>query len=599
MDLELYVYDLSKGLARMYSLPLTGIQIDAIYHTSLVLNNVEYYFGQGIQTALPGSTHHGQPMEKVHMGTTELPLEVIEEYLQSLASIYTPESYDLFLHNCNNFTQDLAMFLVGKSIPEHIRNLPETFLSTPFGQMLKPQIESALRGVTQAPGPSGIQPAAPRAVPSVSSPAAAAPSATVQIVTNLSQLDAHLASASNSCAVIFFTSATCPPCKMVYPTYDELAAEAGRRAVLVKVDISTAYDVSMKYNVRATPTFMTFLRGEKLDEWSGADPGKLRGNVRLLLEMAYPVHRHRQLHLPSLQRSITNYVMYKKTPPLEKLAQKLQPHDKDPRLLSIIDFIKRRSDNATRLADVPLPSDLPSFAAYLQSTFHATPLENRFAVLDLARLLFIDTRVAAFFAEEPNHTTLATLLSTDNLSTLPYSLRIVMLQLGCNLFNSPLCLDHLSLPHAPYTNGSDGSAHLRSTLLALTTASLLDTHTNLRVVAASLAYNLAAFNHNARIQEPPEPEPLTEESQVELTASLVEAIDQEQDSPEALHGLLFALGLIVYEAPPDGTVLDLCKAMGVAETVKAKGGVEKFKGEQGLVKEVGGELLGTELTPSP
>lgn len=70
---------------------LTGTQIDAVYHTSLVFNNVEYYFGQGIQTALPGSTHHGQPMEKVRMGKSELPFEVIEEYLQSLSSVYTPE----------------------------------------------------------------------------------------------------------------------------------------------------------------------------------------------------------------------------------------------------------------------------------------------------------------------------------------------------------------------------------------------------------------------------------------------------------------------------------------------------------------------------
>lgn len=65
--------------------------MDAIYHTSIVLNGIEYYFGQGIQTSVPGSTHHGQPMEVVKLGTTELPSDVIEEYLGSLATIYTPE----------------------------------------------------------------------------------------------------------------------------------------------------------------------------------------------------------------------------------------------------------------------------------------------------------------------------------------------------------------------------------------------------------------------------------------------------------------------------------------------------------------------------
>jgi thiol-disulfide isomerase/thioredoxin len=540
-------------------------------------------------------------MEKLLLGKTELPIDVIEEYIQSLGSIYTPEvctlthprirhklkhrqSYDLFLHNCNNFTQDLAIFLVGKSIPEHIKNLPQTFLSTPFGQMMKPQIEQALRGVTQAAAP------APQPLPRapVTAAAPARPGA-VRQVSNLSQLEDQLKSAVNSCAVIFFTSATCPPCKVVYPTYDELAEEAGDKAVLIKVDISAAYDVSMKYGVRATPTFMTFLKGNKLDEWSGADPAKLRGNVRLLIEMAHPTHRHRQLHLPSFQRHLSNFVMYKKIPPLDKLVQKLQPHHEDPRLKSMIAFITARSSSTTPTspaADVALPDALPTFASYLQSTFHALPPENHFALVDLARLLFLDTRVSSFFAEEPNHTTLLTLLSPSTSSSCPYNLRIVTLQLICNLFSSPLYLDHLTTNTA--NSGSSSSSNLHATVLTLTISSLLDPHPNLRTVAASLAYNLSAANHNARFAGLPDK--LTEEEQVELTASLVEAIAQEKESAEALHGLLFALGLLVYEAPADGAVVDLCRALGITETVRAKAEMGVFA-KEGVIREVGGELL--------
>ncbi|KAF5855515.1 hypothetical protein ETB97_009092, partial [Aspergillus alliaceus] len=280
MDVELYVYDLSKGLARQWSLPLTGTHMDAIYHTSIVLDGVEYYFGHGIQTSVPGSTHHGQPMER---------------------------SYDLFLHNCNNFTQDLAMFLVGKSIPDHIRNLPQTFLSTPFGQMMKPQIEAALRGVTQAPSaapqPAPGVPAQTMTTPVHQQPTSQPqPHGKVRVVANLAQLERELASASHSCAVIFFTSATCPPCKAMYPVYDELAEEAGAKAALIKVDISTAYDVSMKYPVRGTPTFKTYLKGKEADTWSGANASQLRGNIRLLLEMAHPTHPHHHLDLPTFQR---------------------------------------------------------------------------------------------------------------------------------------------------------------------------------------------------------------------------------------------------------------------------------------------------------
>ncbi|CAI7641408.1 unnamed protein product [Penicillium pancosmium] len=571
MDVELYVYDLSQGLARMYSQPLTGTQIDAIYHTALVLNGVEYFFGQGIQTANPGTTHHGQPMEKVHMGQTELPNEVIEEYLGSLATIYTPE--------------DFAMFLVGKSIPEHIRNLPRTFLDTPFGQMMKPQIENALRGSTQGTGPGTVpgpsfQPQAAHQPRAAQHPAPAS----VRNVSSLSQLESELAAASNTCAVIFFTSSTCPPCKVVYPTYDQLAEEAGDRARLIKVDIGSAYDVSMKYGVRATPTFMTFLKGQKLDQWSGANPGQLSGNVRMLLEMANPTHPHRQLRLPSLQRPISNFVTYKKVPPLDKLVQKLPASFREtPDVASIIDFVKQRqsaSNGNTPVADIRVP-DLHAFATSLQSTYTTLPGDSLFAVVDLVRLLFLDPRVSGYFAEETQHKTLLTLLSplsADDLSNCPYNLRIVALQLSCNLFSTPLYPDQLT----------SATSLLRETTLRLAINSLLDSHSNLRVVAASFAYNLAAYNHNARFDG--NPDPLTEEDQVEVAASLLEAISREDQSIEALHGLLFALGLFVYEAPLDGALIDLCRAMGVAETVRAKSQISAVQKEP-LLKEIGSELL--------
>ncbi|KAJ5617004.1 hypothetical protein N7537_002118 [Penicillium hordei] len=560
--------------------------MDAIYHTSIVLNGIEYYFGQGIQTASPGSTHHGQPMEVVKLGTTELPNDVIEEYLGSLATIYTPESYDLFLHNCNNFTQDFSMFLVGKSIPEHIINLPRTFLETPFGQMMKPQIEMALKGVTQgtgtgpAPGTS-VQPTTARAVPPTSQPVAHIGAGTVRMVSNLTQLQSELSGASHSCAVIFFTSSTCPPCKAVYPTYDQLAAEAGERGTLIKVDIGVARDVGMKYSVRSTPTFMTFLKGQKMDQWSGAAPAKLVGNVRMLLEMAHPAHPHRQLRLPSLQREITTFVMYKKAPPLEKLLQKLPDTFKDSEgVAQVIEFVKLRHSTNGPVADIRVP-DLHTFATTLTSTYSTLPSGSHFAVVDLVRLLLLDPRASGYFAEEAQHATLLTLLaplSQDDLSSCPYNLRIVALQLACNLFSTPLYPEQLTSSSSP----------LRETCLRLATNSLLDSQTSLRVVAASFAYNLASFNHNARFDG--KPDPLSEEDQVELTASLLEAISREDESVESLHGLLFALGLLVYEAPMDGSLIDLCRAMGVAETISGKMKVETVQKEP-LLKEMGEELF--------
>lgn len=170
------------------------------------------------------------------------------------------------------------MFLLGKGIPEHIKSLPKTFLSTPLGQMLRPQIDRAMRGITQAdpgqqiPAPATQMPWIPQ------QPTGSAVSATPQIrgyvrnVSNLRELDEQLSLATNSCACIFFTSSTCAPCKIVYPTYDELAEEAGDKAVLIKVDLNKAFDVSSRYKVRATPTFMTFLGGKKGARMEGSEP---------------------------------------------------------------------------------------------------------------------------------------------------------------------------------------------------------------------------------------------------------------------------------------------------------------------------------------
>jgi len=140
---------------------VTGTFIEAIYHTSVVVGGVEYFYGHGIYRKIPGSTHHGHPMEILSLGRTDLPSEVVDEYVESLELIYTPEAYDLFQNNCNNFSQDLSVFLVGKDIPSKIRELPQTFLGTPMGQMMRGMLDDSLRSMTQAPDAVSGQSAPP------------------------------------------------------------------------------------------------------------------------------------------------------------------------------------------------------------------------------------------------------------------------------------------------------------------------------------------------------------------------------------------------------------------------------------------------------
>ncbi len=531
------------------------------------------------------------------MGKTELPSDVIAEYIDSLGQIYTAESYNLFLHNCNNFTQDLSMFLVGKDIPENIRSLPQKFLETPIGQMLRGQIDQSMRSMTQAPDAdmraTSRQQALPRNNASISNglskPSSKStsngthesslPIGRVHDVTTLQEIEFLLHSADNSCAVIFFTSATCPPCKVVYPVFDELAAEAGNRAVLIKVDLNQTYAVSSKYQVRATPTFMTFLKGQKENEWSGANEARLRGNVRLLTQMAWPVHPHTSLRLPTFQRKIAEPVSFRKVPPLDKLAAKIGHMSAEEAFSAMIAYVKTRETLGQ--IEAPLPN-LHSLSDLLASRFKELPPEVHFALIDLIRIAAADPRVSGFFAAERDHLTIFTLIPPRRDTPItPYNLQVVTLQLACNLFTSPLFAEQLT----------DGPAAdlLRMALENLASSCLLAKHSNTRFLASALVYNMTLLDHNERLEG--RPDKLKVNSMDNLEAALIEAVIYERESKETLHGLLLALGMLLYSAEVDGSTWELCRTMDVREALKEKSRMPIFATEP-LVEEVGEELLG-------
>lgn len=143
-SVQVYVYDLSHGLARMYSPMVLGVSIDAIYHTSVVVRNKEYYLDQGIKVNTPGQTKYGTPIEILEIGKTYVNDEILTDFLNDLKNHedmkYHAISYDLFTNNCNHFTDVLIEFLCGKNLEERILKLPEAVLNTPNGQLLQQMI---------------------------------------------------------------------------------------------------------------------------------------------------------------------------------------------------------------------------------------------------------------------------------------------------------------------------------------------------------------------------------------------------------------------------------------------------------------------------
>ncbi|KAK9726532.1 hypothetical protein RND81_05G221800 [Saponaria officinalis] len=152
----LNIYDLSQGLARQLSTAFLGKAIEAIWHTGIVVYGNEYYFGGGIQHAPAASTPYGTPMKVVELGVTHIPQDVFEGYLEEISPRYTAATYSLLTHNCNNFSNEVAQFLVGATIPDYILQLPNEVMNSPMGHMMLPmiqQLEATLRAgaVPQAP----------------------------------------------------------------------------------------------------------------------------------------------------------------------------------------------------------------------------------------------------------------------------------------------------------------------------------------------------------------------------------------------------------------------------------------------------------------
>lgn len=656
----------------MLSQGLLGVYIDAVYHTSLVFGGVEYFYGAGVQTCYPGSTHHGQPMEKIKLGKTEIPLDDILEYLDSLKDVYTAESYDLFKHNCNNFSHDFSMFLVGKGIPDHITGLPETVLNTPFGSMMKERLDQEMRHITQAAVPPENNPMIQRerkeqntaTNKNVSNGAPAASSApTTQMttqqngtdqtgplkkkpkklevrsanghdeqsgdtqhhspqqapkkqpkklevrdnaaakadgihgavynVTQLSSVDNLLTDAKDKCAVIFFTSSTCGPCKLAYPTYDSLAAEH-TKVPFIKIDINNAHELASKYQIRATPTFMTFLQGQKTDEWTGANPAQLKSNVEQLIQQAFPPHPHLQVRVPTLQHGRLAPVTFTKVPPLDKVLGKMGDQAKDPAVVAMKSFVSDRSSNTSNLPALP---NLDSFAKWLRHSPGRLPSGVLFAAYDLLRCALVDSRISGWFTEEsaPGDSETLTFLIQNVLTLVndeacPYNLRLVAIQLACNLFTSEL--------FAKSAFRDDHSSGLPELLVQLAISSLLAEPDKpaIRAAAASLSFNIASTVYRIRREE--SREALSESSQVELAASLLEMMTTEASTreeknelvkPEMLRTAVFAFAYLIYCAPQNGELHDLCSAMDAKASILRLKGIKEL---EKVVLEVGEQLLG-------
>lgn len=127
----------------------------------------------------------------------------------------------------------------------------------------------------------GVSSAAMSAAPTTIQP--------LQFISDANTLD-NLISQYKAVAVMF-TSATCPPCKIIKPKFIEMIEQMHEGKGEIKVlglVVDTMAFHSPKYNIRAVPTFNFFLNGQKTSEFSGANYAELKSQVDMLLFEAFP-----------------------------------------------------------------------------------------------------------------------------------------------------------------------------------------------------------------------------------------------------------------------------------------------------------------------
>ncbi|KAG6839694.1 hypothetical protein C0991_012511 [Blastosporella zonata] len=636
-SVKLYVYDLSNGMARQLSQQLAGRQIDGIWHTSVVVFGKEVFYGQGINTTLPGRSHasdaHGAPQQVIDMGETALDEAIFEEYVTEMKDHYTADKYHLLDFNCNSFTNDIIGFLTGGSIPDFIKDLPTDFLSTPFGAALRPTIDAMYRRPSPgAPTPPAATAAEAAPNPQLASqllqaiasqvassnpaanPATQTLAAPIHAITNPASFNTFLK--NHRASVAFFTSATCPPCRVIEPVFERLAEEKGikadgRGAGFAKIDIDVGLD------------------GKKLDELKGANANELRSQVDLLLYQAFPrtclhsspnptltfhlAHPHTSLSLPAIQTLSLNPILFTQVPAIDTVLSKLSSfidsapwpastpqtpaQVKQTLIGTVAPYLKARfSGPPSTKPPSATPAILTSWSQATSALSSALPVPSLFPLVDLWRLALLDPVVGfwAASASAPSNPIsifidkATTALQRPDPSANPRNYLLTILRLLSNAFASP------TLAQALFVSA-------RAALAAVVVPSLLHTDGAVRTAAASLAFNVAAFLQKGRVDKVKGAAGNVyedEEWEVEMVSAVVEALDREVSSEEVVHRLTASLAFLLRLSPEyDSQVSPLLEVLQARDVLKrklAKGGcgedgVEK-KEVRKLVEEVANKL---------
>jgi desumoylating isopeptidase 1 len=377
---EVWIYDLSQGMARNMSMQLLGRHIEGVWHSSIVVYGEEYFYGGGISTAVPpGTAGYGVPLRKIELGRTQVPRDLFHNFLDNIREKYLPERYHLLDNNCNNFSNDVAVFLTGRTIPEDVRSLPNDVMSTPFGQMLRPMID----GMFQRRPSDAVQRYARRPT--------ATPPQVVERVASDDLLIRHVSSTdellnyiqTHKGVLVDFDSPRCGPCIALAPHMTRFA-KMFSEILFCRVNVLAHSDIATCYNVRATPTILAFIDGKLVETVAGMNVERIEGILREMVESIK--HREKPLHellLNSLPKKPILFDHMQITMVFQKLRSAMSLSESQDQFLRQLE--RFLSSVNYKISQAPDEGTLEIF-----KFFEVVPGDCRFIVIDLMRMLTLN-----------------------------------------------------------------------------------------------------------------------------------------------------------------------------------------------------------------
>eukprot|EP01061_Rhynchopus_euleeides_P007956 TRINITY_DN1701_c0_g2_i1.p1 TRINITY_DN1701_c0_g2~~TRINITY_DN1701_c0_g2_i1.p1 ORF type:complete len:399 (+),score=133.23 TRINITY_DN1701_c0_g2_i1:77-1198(+) len=176
-EVHLYMYDISKGMARALSPMMLGREIEAIWHTSVVVYDREYLFsgGVGILDEAPETTPFGLPLHKKRISTTSKTQSEFRAWNRTQAAAFGPDSYNLLQKNCNHYSDAALRFLTGEGVPDTVSGMMGSIVNSPLGRIAVQFLDGVQQQLTQQmqqqqSGGQTTSAAAPASAPARSSP---------------------------------------------------------------------------------------------------------------------------------------------------------------------------------------------------------------------------------------------------------------------------------------------------------------------------------------------------------------------------------------------------------------------------------------------